>query len=367
MTGIYIHIPFCVRKCNYCDFASYPQCIGRSDEYVSAVCRELSSYPHEKADTVYFGGGTPSLLETAQLSKIADAVFSNFDVSGSAEITLEVNPKTADSEKIKSLKSIGFNRISLGSQSFCDNELKILGRIHSSEDTVRCYDMIRNAGFDNVSLDLMYAIPGQNMESLSTSINQVLKLAPEHISCYGLKFEPGTPFYAMLERGELSEKSEDEYADMYDIVRKELGDAGYFQYELSNFSKKGYESKHNLKYWLTQNYIGAGLSASSCYRDIRYTNTSDFENYIRFNEREDTCTLTQEDKMSEFMILSLRLTQIGAVKEEFTKRFGKSVYDVFGKTLDKHIRTGMLKDLGDRIVLSERAYYVSNGVLCDFV
>jgi len=367
MPGIYVHIPFCVKKCNYCDFASYPCLLEKSDEYITALCNETETYKGEKADTVYFGGGTPSILDAKCLFRVMEAVQSVFDVSKNAEITIEVNPGTVTPDKLKDIRSIGFNRVSLGSQTFSDSELEILGRIHTSRQTLKCYADVRNAGFNNVSLDLMYAIPGQNMKSLSTSVMQVLKLSPEHISCYGLKFEPDTPFYDRLERGELSEKSDDEYADMYAMIVQMLNSEGYSQYELSNFSRPGFESRHNMKHWLLQDYIGLGLGASSCYNGKRYTNSTDFDEYVTSFKKAEYFELTTDDKMSEYMILSLRLTNLGANKSEFEKRFGIPMTDVFGKAIRKHLSTGMLRDCGDRIVLSKNAYYVSNSVLCDFI
>ncbi len=367
MNGLYIHIPFCLKKCNYCDFASFPQLNHRADEYIDALCREMEAYRDENIDTVYFGGGTPSMLSEAQTGKITDKVFKTFNVSADAEITIEINPGTADINKAKALYHMGFNRISLGVQSAVDTELKALGRLHSFDDAKRAYENFRNAGFSNISLDLMYAIWGQTMESLGTSVDRMLNLSPEHISCYGLKIEENTPFYSMLLKGEIREKTDDEYADMYEYICKTLEDNGYFQYELSNFSKKGFESKHNLKYWLLKDYIGVGLSAASCRMGKRYTRTADFDLYLKSCENAEEYRLTAEEKMSEFMILSLRLTGIGANKEEFKSLFGKDIEAVFSKPIEKHLKNGLLLDKGDRYCLSKKAYYISNTVLSDFI
>lgn len=369
MRGIYIHIPFCIQKCNYCDFCSYPSLISRQDEYCEALSREIKGFACEdmKIDTIYFGGGTPSLLSVKNFDMVLSAINSSFNVCSDAEITVEVNPCTVDSHKAEELRRCGFNRVSIGAQSFVDNELKILGRLHSSDDIVKSFGLMRTAGFDNISLDLMYAIPGQDFDSLSTSVSRLLKLRPEHISCYGLKIEYGTPFYKMLSEGKICEKSDDEYAEMYGRIIEQLSQNGYLQYEISNFSQKGFESKHNLKYWLSEEYLGFGASAASYYRGRRYTHTSDIDAYMNSFENSEDEPVTTSDMMSEYMFLSLRLTSIGASKDGFYKRFGKNIKDVFGDSLNKHISLGTIEDRGDRYILSPKAYFVSNSVLCDFI
>ena len=369
MIGLYVHIPFCAQKCNYCDFCSYPSLIRRQGEYCDALVREAMLYKDDGAcvDTVYFGGGTPSLLESSSIAGVMESICDCFNVSANAEITIEANPCTVTAQKAADYRAIGFNRVSLGAQSFVNSELYALGRLHSTADTLRAYDILRNAGFPNISLDLMYAIPGQDSDSLSTSIAKVLNLAPEHISCYGLKIEEGTPFGTMLENGTISVKSDDEYADMYELICSMLTLAGYGQYELSNFSRPGFESKHNLKYWQGRQYIGLGASASSFYGSCRYTRTSDFDGYIASFANAEHYELSTDEQMSEFMFLSLRLTELGASKAEFYSRFSREIDEVFAKPLEKHLAAGTLVDKGDRYVLAQRAYYVSNSVLCDFV
>lgn len=369
MKGLYIHIPFCIKKCNYCDFASYPCMLSKEDIYVNRLIDEIKSYKDNniKADTVYFGGGTPSLLKVENISKILNELKSNFDISENSEITLEINPSTIDYPKAKKLKECGINRVSLGSQSFVDEELKLLGRTHLSDDITQSFNTLRESGFNNISLDLMYALPNQSMQTLSTSVDKVLKLNPEHISCYGLKIEDNTPFGKMLSDGTIKEKSDDEYAKMYELIIDILEKNGYNQYEISNFSKEGFESKHNLKYWLSKEYIGLGLSASSYYSSSRYTNTYDFDKYMKSFEKAENITLSKEDKMSEYMILSLRLCKIGANKKEFEKLFGISIKEKFSNQINKHIKTGMIIEKEDRFILNPKAYFVSNSILCDFI
>ena len=378
LKGLYIHIPFCIKKCNYCDFASYPSLISRSNDYISAILSEMELYKGEKIDTVYFGGGTPTVLETNQLKTIISSVFNNFIVFPHAEITIEVNPCTINKEKAIELKNMGFNRVSLGAQSFLNDELKLLGRLHTADDTISAYKNLSDAGFNNISLDLMYALPNQTKNSLGTSIEQMLKLKPKHISCYGLKIEDGTSFSLMEKEGKIKEKSDDEYADMYEIICKNLENKlliptptlpnmAIMDLIENAFSKKDFESKHNIKYWTGGEYIGIGLGASSYYKGKRYTRTHDFNKYLQAFENAEEYELSLSDKMSEYMFLSLRLTNRGAIKKEFASYFGKEITDVFPNEIKKHIKTGMLLDKGDRYILSKKAYYISNSVLCDFV
>lgn len=367
MKGLYIHIPFCIKKCNYCDFASYPSCISRAEEYTNALAMEMDKYKGEAIDTVYFGGGTPTLLDTACLDRLISCVFSKFNLNASAEITIEANPCTVNKEKSRELKKAGFNRVSLGAQSFIDSELMCLGRMHKASDTFYAYEHLTSAGFDNISLDLMYALPEQSFKSLSTSIAGMLNLRPKHLSCYGLKIEDGTVFSLMKENGEIKEKSDDEYADMYELICESFINAGYEQYELSNFSLPGFESKHNLKYWTCGEYIGIGLSASSYYKGKRYTHTPHFDKYLETIQNVEEFELSEKDKMSEYMFLNLRLVNRGAVKKDFETRFNKRIEDVFFAPIQKHLKLGTLLDLGDRYVLSKKAYYISNLVFRDFV
>ncbi len=369
MKGIYVHIPFCKRKCNYCDFCSYPLGKDIQTKYLNALIKEAGLYKNDKicADTLYFGGGTPSLIDTDSLSSVLDNMHSFFCISEKSEKTIEVNPCTIDEQKAKDLFSLGFNRVSIGAQSFLNDELKILGRLHTKEDTVRCFEILREAGFKNISLDLMYALPSQTMKSLEQSIDGILKLAPEHISCYGLKIEEGTVFKKMLNDGTLKEKTDDEYADMYELICSCLKENGYIQYELSNFSLPSKESKHNLKYWQNKEYIGLGASASSLYNKRRYTNTIDLDDYIKSFEKIEDTHLSKKEQMSEYMFLSLRLTKLGAEKKEFERRFGQTIESAFPDAIKKHAENGLLINLPDRYILAERAYYVSNSVLCDFV
>ena len=367
MNGLYIHIPFCKSKCRYCDFASYDGKLSTASTYVDAVCAEMELYKGESFDTVYFGGGTPTLLSEELFEKLFWTISRNFTLSSDCEITVEANPATLDADKAESLVRLGVNRISLGAQSMIDSELMMLGRIHSSEDTVNTYNIVRSVGISNVSLDLMYALPGQNMDGLSKSVDGVLNLQPEHISCYGLKIEDGTPFALMADRGEIQQPDDDISADMYDYIVSALEDNGYERYEISNFAKPGYRSRHNCKYWTCTDYIGIGLGASSCYKGERYTNCPDFGSYFDGYKKAEHIVLDNDDKTSEFIILGLRLINDGVSKEQFYNRFGCDIYSVFGKYINKHISDGLLVDDGSNIHLTRKGCYVSNYVMSDFL
>ena len=365
MTGIYIHIPFCVKKCNYCDFASYPQKLSLQDEYITALIGEMTQYKGTKADTVYIGGGTPSVLSEENTARLLKAVNEIFCLSAHTEFTVEVNPKTIDKEKADLYINMGVNRISIGSQSFCNDELKTLGRIHTAEDTVETYKLLRNAGFKNISLDLMYALPGQTMESLGTSVKRLLSLNPEHISCYGLKIEEGTPFYSMLQKGDIAESDEDTFADMYEYIRRELAKAGYNHYEISNFAKEGRESRHNLKYWQNEDYLGFGLCASSKVGNRRFTHSSDFDEYISSYKLTEDYTMNSEEAMDEFIILGLRVINSGVNKQKFHDAFGTTVDDRYGHIIEEV--SPQVINSANSLKLRADAALISNSIMCRFM
>lgn len=358
--GLYIHIPFCAKKCAYCDFTSFE---GKTDfayEYCDKVISEIKAHSKYNIDTIYFGGGTPSSVDGKIICRILDCAYSHFIVDKNAEITIEVNPASVTEDKLLKYRKSGINRISMGAQSFNDDELKILGRIHNADDIYDTYTLIRKCGFNNVSLDLMFGLPGQSREKLAHSIECMLLLNPEHISCYGLKIEEGTPFYNKMRSGEISPLDDDSFADLYDYVCKRLTESGYIQYEISNFCKADKHSRHNSRYWKCSEYVGVGAGASSYIDNIRSKNTDDLLNYK--NEIEEI--LTEEDKMCEFVIFGLRMAD-GISINEFKNRFDKNIYDVFGKLLSKHERF-ITRD-GDVLKLKRDAYYVSNAILADFI
>jgi len=365
MYGIYIHIPFCIRKCNYCDFASYPDKIHMQTEYISALIDEMSKRKGEMVDTVYIGGGTPSVLSYENTERLLCEVNNTFSLSSDCEFTVEINPKTIDNKKARLFKRYGVNRISIGSQTFVDSELSVLGRIHTSADTWYTYSMLKDEGFENISLDLMYALPYQTMDTLSKSIDRVLKLNPEHISCYGLKFEEGTPFYEMLLRGNINEASDDTFADMYSHIMLSLKEAGYIHYEISNFAKEGRESRHNLKYWQDKDYLGFGVASSSKEQNRRYTHVMSLDGYLKGEAFLEDYTMDIKEQMSEFIILGLRVINSGVDKRLFKDKFGVELDEVFKRALDRV--DPYVINTKTSLKLRQEALLVSNSIMCEFM
>ncbi len=365
MKGIYIHIPFCIKKCNYCDFASYPNRLSNQDEYITALINEFKAYKGTKADTVYIGGGTPSVLSYCNTQRLLEAVNSVFCLPADSEFTVEVNPKTLDIQKARLFKSMGVNRISIGAQSFLDTELKTLGRIHTPSDTVETFELLRKIGFDNISIDLMYAFFGQTLNTLADSMQKLIDLNPEHISCYGLKIEDGTPFGNMLKNGELTETDEDTFADMYGYIRDTLVKNGYIHYEISNFAKQGRESRHNLKYWQNEDYTGFGLGASSKEGRRRFTNSRDFDEYILSYALCEDYTMDMEEAMDEFIILGLRVINSGVDKAKFYDTFGVSLDDRYARAIQEV--SPYITNTPNSLKLRSEAALVSNSIMCRFL
>ena len=278
--GLYIHVPFCKSKCKYCDFCSSPKNEEYRAQYISALLSELDLYSASKPriDTVFFGGGTPSLLTPEEFSAICKKIGECFDRASEYEFTVEVNPKTLNEDKLRAFSEAGVNRLSIGLQTTHEHQLKSLGRIHTFEDFLNSYTMAREFGFDNISVDLMYGIPDQSTESFRETLVRVAELAPEHISVYGLILEEGTPFYEM--RNSLNFPSEEEEEQMYYLASEILASYGYTHYEISNYAKHGRECKHNLKYWRDEEYVGVGLAAHSYLGGVRYSNTESMEEYL---------------------------------------------------------------------------------------
>ena len=386
--GIYIHIPFCVKKCNYCDFNSG----SFSDEikalYVDALCKEIEIksefFKDYIIDTVFIGGGTPSILPYEYIGRILEALRSFYSVSDKAEISIECNPGTVDEDKLINYRKFGIDRISFGLQSTDNDELKILGRIHTYEEFLESFKLARKAGFDNINVDLMSAIPDQTVESFKKSLKNVRDLNPEHISVYSLIIEEGTPFYDM----ELNLADEDDEREMVHIIPDILGDE-YTQYEISNYSKKGYVCKHNIKYWVRDEYLGFGVSAASLlkfndFKELRLKNTNSVRDYInivnydsefinKFTDFDiynpfysENIILSDEDTMSEYMIVGLRMNR-GISKRDFYDTFGKDVYGSYGDIINEHIKEGLLKDEQGFVSLTEKGRDLANYVWKDFI
>lgn len=366
MKGLYIHIPFCIKKCKYCDFNSFSACENEKAAYINALILEMKRYQGECVDTVFIGGGTPTSLKAESLELLLKSIQSIFVLSKSCEFTVEANPKTLDENKLETLKKYGVNRLSIGVQSFLDNELLALGRVHTAKDAEETI-LLAKEYFDNVSIDLMCSIPYQTEESFRKNLEKAFSLAPSHISCYSLILEEGTPLYDENEKGNLVLPDEDTEREFYRIAVDEMEKHGYLQYEISNFAKVGFESRHNKKYWQCDEYIGVGLSAHSYLDGVRFSNTDDFSSYIKGNlESGEREVLSKEDKMSEFMFLGLRMMS-GVSKTEFAKRFSEDMKKVFEKPLLKFKKLGMIVEKDDRICLSKDAISVSNQIMCEFI
>lgn len=392
---IYVHIPFCIKKCLYCDFLSGPCDDFSKEKYVKSLLYEISyygkKYGKEGRDiivsSVFFGGGTPSILDETLMSSIIKQLRDSFTIEENAEITIECNPGTLSADKLRIYKQSGVNRLSIGLQSANDDELKNIGRIHTYEDFVRSYYMARECGFDNINIDLMSALPGQTLKSYKETLEKIVNLNPEHISSYSLILEEGTPLYDRIEKLEKNGEDtglpdEDTEREMYYLTKKILSDNGFERYEISSYSKKGYECRHNIAYWIRDNYLGLGLGASSCMDNIRRKNTDDMKRYMEvfcndhvkdisdsgvLNE-EETAVLSEKDMMAEFMFLGLRMIS-GISKQKFKRCFGKDYDTIYGGVTEKLIKEGLAEifDDGDRICLSEKGIDVSNSIFVNFI
>lgn len=389
--SLYIHIPFCVRKCGYCDFLSAPADEKARDRYVQALLMEIERYQgtetaDRKIKTLYIGGGTPSILSVDQLDCIMQKIKYTFNFCDDIEASMEMNPGTASKEKCRALYQMGINRLSIGLQSTNDMELKTLGRIHSYEDFINTYTWCREAGFQNINVDLMAALPYQTVESYTTGLRKIIRLAPEHISAYSLILEEGTPFYQKYNSGCYPLPDEEQEHLMYRETEQILAQAGYERYEISNYAKKGYACRHNLVYWQGGDYLGLGLGSSSYMDGVRFHNTTDFNTYVNQGTYvEDREELSVQAKMEEFMFLGLRV-MAGVSGTEFEKRFGKTMEDVYGDVLRKHEEEGLLqierkedrkeaaaaepakgKTNIEKVMLTTNGVDVSNYVFADFL
>ncbi len=365
-SGLYIHIPFCVRKCLYCDFPSYAECDFYFEAYIDALLKEGDKYRGERVDTVFIGGGTPTVLSPRLIQKLLSGINNCFSVSDDAEFSVEANPGTVTAEKLEALQACGVNRISVGVQSVCDRELQALGRIHNGETALETLELVKKY-FDNVNADIMMSIPYQTRESLIKTLEAVSEKGVTHMSCYSLIIEEGTPFYKMYEKGELSLPSEDEDREMFSEICGFLKEKGFERYEISNFAKVGKESRHNLKYWNTEDYIGVGAGAHSCINGKRFYNTSDLEQYISApGEPEEVTELTLSERMAEYVMMALRTTQ-GVNFKEFKNRFKIDFKEVYFHQLEKFKQTDFVKMKENGFALTEKGFDVSNAIMCEFV
>ena len=396
---LYIHIPFCFKKCAYCDFLSF-SCDEKTQlAYADALIREIEFYGMQMKDyfvsTIFVGGGTPTWLNEDKMVEILDTVYTYFNVSADAEITMECNPGTVTMSKLEKYRRAGVNRLSIGLQSADDEELQILGRIHTYEKFVKTYEMARNAGFANINVDLISGIPYQTAEKFLHTLQKVVRLKPNHISAYSLIIEKGTPFYdaykfdvVKQEAGMQTEvlPTEDEVYRITKLTQQYLAQAGYEQYEISNFAQPGFECVHNIGYWTRENYLGLGLGAASLLNDVRYANETDLDAYIRATESIEPLAFDQPDghieygtnlhiaadavsrkaQMEEFMFLGLRMKQ-GVTRQQFEQTFGIPIDGIYKNALEHLKQEDLLDTSAGRIVLTEKGQDLSNYALAQFL
>ena len=367
---LYVHIPFCVRKCQYCDFLSGPSDEETKDRYIEALLKEIRAAEHTEnyeIVSVFIGGGTPSALKAEAIASIMRTLQEQFFFCEDAEVTIEANPGTVDLEKLTIYRNVGINRLSLGLQSTDAEELKLLGRIHSYEEFLKSYEWAREAGFSNINIDLMFAIPGQTGEAWRQHLYQVAELNPEHISAYSLIIEEGTPFAEQ----NLDLPDEDTEYQMYEDTAEILERYGYRQYEISNYAKQGYMCRHNAGYWQRREYLGFGLGASSLYGGMRFSNTHQMQEYLKESRnpdqiRKDVTVLSRNEQIEEFMFLGLRMTE-GISEKKFEENFNVRLMDIYGDILQKYEETGFMEHIETKWRLTRKGIHVSNHILADFL
>lgn len=375
MLGLYIHVPFCVQKCNYCDFNSFKIKGNDKKEYLNAIEKEMKLYCDEfknkQFDSVFFGGGTPSILNIEELKRLVGSVFKNFNIKETAEVSMECNPGTINKEKLIHMKELGINRLSIGLQAIQNHHLKYIGRIHSYEEFEKNYLEAKEVGFDNINIDLMYALPNHKKEEWKESLDKIISLNPSHISAYSLILEEGTKLYEMYDNEEFSLLDEDTDIEMYNYTINKLKENGYNQYEISNYSKEYKECKHNIIYWKCDNYLGLGPGASGYIGDIRYNNISDLNEYnhkISQNIKpiEEETILSEKDKIEEFIFMGLRMNE-GISLKVFKERFSISIEDIYKEPIEKLIDSKLLELDKDNLKLTQKGREISNTVFIEFI
>ena len=371
--GLYIHIPFCQKKCNYCDFLSAPANKQVQIAYMDILQKEIKEksieYKEYCVDTVFIGGGTPTCVPYETIVHTMNTVKASFFLTDDCEITMECNPGTVTKEALENYRTAGINRLSIGLQSTDNAILKELGRIHTFEQFLETFKWAREAGFANINVDLMSGLPNQTLEQYEESLLEVLKLDVEHISSYSLIVEEGTPFYKLYEEDKLSLPDEETERNMYYLTKEKLLAAGLLRYEISNYAKEGYECKHNVRYWVRADYLGIGLGASSMVDNVRFKNTEWLDEYLtdnKYMEKTDEQILSTTECMEEFMFLGLRMTK-GVSKERFKETFGSSMEEIYGSVVIKLKEQGLLEEEGDFIRLTEYGLDVSNRVWVEFL
>jgi oxygen-independent coproporphyrinogen III oxidase len=367
--SLYIHVPFCVRKCRYCAFYSVPGSIDIQQQFTAAARRELSMYAHQDPfRTIFFGGGSPSAMEESLLLELVRWAGSQLQSEG--EFTVEVNPGQTSLKLFQQLKACGVNRISIGAQSFDDKELKFLGRIHTAADIDRCITDARNAGFTNIGLDLIFALPGSILQTWQKTLRRAIELEPRHISAYSLTYERDTPLVQSLNNGQIERVDEEIDRQMYELTIDTLQSAGLIQYEISNFARPGFECRHNLRYWQNQLYIGLGPAAASWYNGKRTENVADLEKWLQSINKglfayEDEQSLSAEEITCETAVLNLR-TRFGINPVEFQQQTGYDMQKLFAEPIKQHLKDGLLEWHQNRLRLTRQALPIADKILCDF-
>lgn len=371
--GLYIHIPYCLHKCGYCDFNSHPENQEESTHYVDALTQELKSYSQKKysVTSVFIGGGTPTILLPSQLKHILKTAQQAFNLTAGCEITIEANPATIKLQSLQEIHDAGYNRISIGVQSFDQKELQLLERVHSEKEIHSTIHRARSANFKNLSIDLIFALPNQTTEKWHSNLKKAIAKKPEHLSTYNLTIEPATAFFQLHKKGKLNLPDEEIQLEMYETTIRILKNEGYRHYEISNFSKPEMESQHNINYWNNGEHIGIGAGASSYLNGERFKNTKSPSNYIRkikFNKSaiETRETLEPIHAMGETLMLGLRLLK-GISIDTFERRFQVSFYKVYGKTLDQLFNQELITFNQNRIALSKKGLFLADSVILQFM
>lgn len=367
--GLYVHVPFCVSKCAYCDFASYAAREAEIPRYVEAVVREIArrgeETGHPKADTIFLGGGTPSLLDEFQVTRILETLVGAFSIEANAEITCECNPGTLAMPFAQALRQAGANRLSMGAQAVQARLLRLIGRIHTWEQVIASVEIARKAGFENLNLDLMFGLPSQTVADMRETLLAALALSPTHLACYGLIVEEGTPICRDLTAGKLTLPDEEVEREMYELVRQTLAEHGFHHYEISNFAREGYACRHNLGCWTRVPYLGFGCAAHSFFDERRTRNPATLDAYLA-GEEPATEPVSKEESRFESMMLGLRMT-CGVKDEDFSRMHGMSIQKAFGEKLDKPIGDGLLEWHEGFLRLTRLGMDLENSVLVDLM
>ena len=371
--GIYIHIPFCIKKCEYCDFVSYCNKKEYVPQYINALKKEIKNNINKeyKITTIYIGGGTPSSIEENYIADIIETIKLNMNDEDlkdfeNIEVTIEVNPGTVNKEKLQVYKKIGINRLSIGLQETHNELLKSIGRIHTYEEFIKTYNLARKIGFNNINVDLMIALPNQTIRDIKENLEKITKLNPEHISVYSLILEEGTPFYNKYNENKIKLPDEELERNMYWYVKNTLENNGYMHYEISNFSKKGFESKHNMNCWNQEEYLGFGVAAHSYNNKIRYSNTNSIEEYIKGSNKIIHEEQTLEDMQKEYMLLGLRKIE-GINIQKFKNKFAQNPIFIFKEQLNKLVYEELIIVDGNEIKLTNKGLDLANIVWEEFV